>query len=95
MKVEKLSSDGGFGRTNPDRNLFALLNLKYRLNIEITTGLKHSRGSTINAARNWGYKGPQRKASALVWVEQRLEEYEQDLQEVKNSVVQELDKEDE
>ena len=60
--------NGGCVVTNPDRRLMALLVLKGRLNIEINTGLKFSRGSTITAARGWGYDGPNRKKACLNWV---------------------------
>ena len=64
----KTYGNGGLIVTNPDRRLFALLGLKGRLSIEINTGLKHSRGSTITAARGWGYNGPNRKQACLDWV---------------------------
>ena len=63
--------------TNPDRRLFALLSLKARLRIEISTGLKHSRGSTITAARGWGYTGPNRKQKCLDWTIAELDRREQ------------------
>ena len=74
MQIE--TGPGGTIVTNPETSrsiqdsnlrLFALLSLKGRLNIEINTGLKHSRGSTITAARGWGYTGPNRKQACLDW----------------------------
>tara|TARA_R110002110_G_scaffold26640_4_gene97686 strand:- start:711 stop:1169 length:459 start_codon:yes stop_codon:yes gene_type:complete len=77
MHIE--SGPGGTIVTNPDRRLFALLALKGRLNIEINTGLKHSRGSTIAAARVWGYTGPNRKQKCLDWTIAELDRREQQL----------------
>jgi hypothetical protein len=77
MQIE--TGPGGTIVTNPDRRLFALMSLKGRLNIEINTGLKHSRGSTITAARGWGYTGPNRKQKCLDWTIAELDRREQQL----------------
>ena len=61
-------SNAGVTIMNPNRRMFALISLKARLNIEIKTGLKHSRGSTITVARAWGYNGVTRKKACLEWV---------------------------
>ena len=75
-------SNSGVTITNPNRRMFALLSLKGRLNIEVMTGLKHSRGSTITVARAWGYNGVTRKKACLEWVLNEIIEEEQAFNEV-------------
>jgi len=73
MNVERFGN-GDIMVTNPKPHLFALMTLKARLNMEIRSGLKHSRGSTITSARGWGYEGPNRKQACLAWVKNELGE---------------------
>jgi hypothetical protein len=73
MNVERFGN-GDIIVTNPKPHLFALMTLKARLNLEIRTGLQHSRGSTITSARGWGYEGPNRKQACLAWVINELGE---------------------
>jgi hypothetical protein len=57
---------------NPDRRRMALLQIKYRLQVEIKTGMTFSGGSTLQVARRFGYAGPRSKAKALAWAEAEL-----------------------